>query len=67
MNNEDIVKRRSSQKNILCPQKGIPSAVALHRKYEAQVLTYLQTLDKRVGLLIDSNVVRSKEVAERLI
>ena len=40
---------------------------ALHRIYEAQVLTYLRALDKRVGLLINFNVVRLREGIKRLI
>jgi GxxExxY protein len=39
----------------------------LHKIYEAQVLTYLRALDKRVGLLINFNVVRLKEGIQRLI
>ena len=39
----------------------------LHRIYEAQVLTYLRAMDKRVGLLINFNVVRLKEGLKRLI
>ncbi len=40
---------------------------ALHRIYEAQVLTYLRALNKRVGLLINFNVVRLKEGIKRLV
>ena len=39
----------------------------LHRIYEAQVLTYLRAMDKRVGLLIHFNVVRLKEGLKSLI
>ena len=39
----------------------------LHKVYEAQVLTYLRALDKRVGLLINFNVVRLKDGLKRLI
>ncbi len=39
----------------------------LHRIYEAQVLTYLRALDKRVGLLINFNVLRLKDGIKRLI
>ena len=39
----------------------------LNRIYEAQVLTYLRALDKRVGLLINFNVVWLKEGIKRLI
>ncbi len=40
---------------------------AMHRIYEAQVLTYLRTLGKRVCLLINFNVVHLKEGIKRLI
>jgi len=39
----------------------------IHNIYEAQVLTYLRALDKRVGLLINFNVTRLKEGIKRLI
>ena len=39
----------------------------MHRIYEAQLLTYLRALDKRVGLLINFNVIRLKEGVKRLI
>ena len=39
----------------------------MHRIYEAQLLTYLRALDKRVGLLINFNVIRLKEGIKRLI
>jgi len=39
----------------------------LHKIYEAQLLTYLRALDKRVGLLINFNVTRLKEGIKRLI
>jgi hypothetical protein len=38
-----------------------------HKIYEAQLLTYLRALDKRVGLLINYNVTRLKEGIKRLI
>ena len=37
------------------------------RIYEVQVLTYLRALNKRVGLLINFNVVRLKDWIKRLI
>jgi len=45
----------------------IKAVEALHRIYDAQVLTYLRALDKRVGLLINFNVVRLREGIKRLI
>jgi len=39
----------------------------IHNIYEAQLLTYLKTLDKRVGLLINFNVERLKAGIKRLI
>ena len=39
----------------------------IHNIYEAQVLTYLRAMDKRVGLLINFNVTRLKEGIKRLI
>ena len=39
----------------------------IHKIYEAQVLTYLRAMDKRVGLLINFNVTRLKEGIKRLI
>ena len=40
---------------------------AMHKIYEAQLLTYLRAMDKRVGLLINFNVVRLKDGIKRLI
>ena len=39
----------------------------IHRIYEAQVLTYLRAMDKRVGLLINFNVTKLKDGIKRLI
>ena len=40
---------------------------AMNKIYEAQVLTYLKAMDKRVGLLINFNVERLKDGVKRLI
>jgi len=40
---------------------------ALNKIYEAQLLTYLKAMDKRVGLLINFNVERLKAGIKRLI
>ena len=40
---------------------------ALNKIYEAQLLTYLKAMHKRVGLLIDFNVERLKAGIKRLI
>ena len=45
----------------------LKAVVTMHRIFEAQVLTYLRALDKRVGLLINFNVVWLKEGIKRLI
>ena len=39
----------------------------MHRIYEVQVLTYLRALGKRVGLLINFNVILLKDGIKRLI
>ncbi len=39
----------------------------IHQIYEAQLLTYLRVMDKRVGLLINFNVVRLKDGIKRVI
>ncbi len=39
----------------------------MHKIYEAQLLTYLKAIDKRVGLLINFNVERLKDGIKRLI
>ena len=39
----------------------------IHRIYEAQLLTYLRAMEKRVGLLINFNVGRLKAGIKRLI
>ena len=45
----------------------LKAAETLHKIYGAQVLTYLRALDKRVGLLMNFNVVRLREGIKRLI
>lgn len=40
---------------------------ALSRIHEAQLLTYLKVMDKRIGLLINFNVERLKDGIKRLI
>ena len=39
----------------------------MNKIYEAQVLTYLRAMDKRVGLLMNFNVERLKDGIKRLI
>ncbi len=39
----------------------------MNKIYEAQILTYLRAMDKRVGLLINFNVERLKDGIKRLI
>ena len=45
----------------------IKAVEQIHKIYEAQVLTYLKAVKKRVGLLINFNVERLKEGLKRLI
>lgn len=40
---------------------------AMNRIYEAQLLTYLKALNKRVGLLVNFNVEKVKDGIKRLI
>lgn len=40
---------------------------AINKIYEAQLLTYLKVMNKRVGLLINFNVERLKDGIKRLI
>ena len=40
---------------------------AMNKIYEAQLLTYLKAMDKRIGLLLNFNVERLKEGIKRLI
>jgi len=46
---------------------GIKAVEGLNNIYNAQVLTYLKAMSKRVGLLINFNVLRPKEGIKRLI
>jgi len=64
---KDIGKHRVDylvESEVIVELKAVES---LHKIYEAQVLTYLRALDKRVGLLLNFNVVRLKEGIQRLI
>jgi GxxExxY protein len=45
----------------------LKAAELLHNIYEAQLLTYLKAMNKRVGLLINFNVERLKDGIKRLI
>ena len=45
----------------------LKAVAAMNTIYEAQVLTYLKAMDKRVGLLINFNVERLKDGIKRLI
>ena len=40
---------------------------SMHKIYEAQLLTYIRAMGKRVGLLINFNVRMLKEGIKRLI
>jgi len=53
------------QKAINLKYKG--KEAGLHRIYKAQLLTYLRAMEKRVGLLINFNVLRLKQGIKRLI
>ncbi|MFC1725333.1 GxxExxY protein [candidate division KSB1 bacterium] len=39
----------------------------MHKIFEAQLLTYLKALNKRVGLIINFNVVKLKDGIKRMI
>ncbi len=64
-------KPQRSQRKPLCSQKEFPlkdiTKQIIHKIYEAQLLTYLRAMNKRVGLLIDFNVLRLKDDIKRLI
>ena len=58
------MKPQSAQRKTLCSQKGS----SLKDKIEgAQLLTYLKAMDKRVGLLINFDTEKLKNVIKRLI
>jgi len=40
---------------------------AMNKIYEAQLLTYLKAMDRRVGLLINFNAEKLKDGVKRLI
>ena len=45
----------------------IKAVEGINKIFEAQLLTYLKAMDKKVGLLINFNVLRLKEGIKRLI
>jgi GxxExxY protein len=45
----------------------LKAVTAMHKIYDAQLLTYLKAMDKRVGLLINFNVERLKDGIRRFI
>jgi len=45
----------------------LKSVEQMNKIYEAQLLTYLRAINKRVGLLINFNVLRLKDGIKRLI
>lgn len=69
------MKPQSPQRNSQCPQKEFPLrevtekiiSCAMNRIYEAQLLTYLKALNKRIGLLINFNEVKLKDGIKRMI
>ena len=69
------MKPQSAQRNTLCSPKEFPlkeklelkAVEAMNKLYEAQLLTYLRAMNKRVGLLINFNVERLKNGIKRLI
>jgi GxxExxY protein len=52
------------EEEVVLELKAIESILKIH---EAQLLTYLQATKKRVGLLINFNVVRLKDGIKRMI
>ena len=46
---------------------GLKAVETMNKIYEAQVLTYLKAMNKKVGLLINFNVERLKDGIKRLI
>jgi hypothetical protein len=58
------LKEITEKINILCPR----SSFHVTKKFnEAQALVYLPALNKRVGLLVNFNVVQLKDGIKRLI
>ena len=52
------------EKKVIVELKAVEK---MNKIYEAQILTYLKAMDKRVGLLINFNVDRLKNGIKRLI
>lgn len=50
------------EESVILELKAVETVLPVHR---AQIITYLKLSDKRVGLLINFNVVRLKEGIER--
>lgn len=64
---KDIGKHRVDylvENEVIVELKAVES---MNKIYEAQLLTYLKAMDKRVGLLINFNVERLKDGIKRLI
>jgi len=45
----------------------IKAVESINKIFEAQLLTYLKAMDKKIGLLINFNVLRLKEGIKRLV
>ena len=52
------------ENEVILESKAIESLLGIHK---AQLLTYLRAMNKRVGLLINFNVVRLRDGIKRLI
>ncbi len=64
---KDIGKHRIDylvEREVILELKAVE---AIHKIYEAQLLTYLRAMNKRVGLLINFNVLRLKDGIKRRI